>query len=266
MFWTGLLVDCNQQFTELSGIEPEDLNDWSMFGLIKPEELQETYGWVARVLHSKGEEDFQDSRRLDEVNNNSPNSLTRHRNDSTKTAFKNDHLLSFSSSSATANSSTVSQLANQCSRFSSSFECSLSSSLQHCSTDTLKVAKERPRSGVETRKDLASQIYAFPLESHTLAQRAVPLPCSNSRRTRSQERFNSKSQRVPSKSGESKDLMISNDKRSQGREQSIDDVQRFRNGRRNKSNMLLSISFVRDSSMRPIYFHLAFHDSKEICG
>lgn len=211
-------------------------------------------------LHSKGEED------LDEVNDHSPISLTRHRNDSTKTDFKNDHLLSFSSSSATASSSTVSLLANQCSRFSSSFESSLSSSLQHCSTDTLNMAKERPNSGVATRKDLASQSCAFPLESHTLAQRAVPLPCSNSRRARSQERFNSTSQRVSSKSGESKDLIISNDKRSKGREQSLHYVQRFRNGRRNKSNMLLSISFVRDSSMRPIYFHLALHDSKEICG
>merc|ERR1711998_814140 len=50
----GLLVDCNQHFTGLSGIAPEDLSNWSMFGLIQPEELQETYGWVARVLHSRG--------------------------------------------------------------------------------------------------------------------------------------------------------------------------------------------------------------------
>ena len=70
----SVLVDCNQHFSDLTGILPNDLNEWSMFGLIRPDELQETYGWVAEVLHRR--EERQHTAKTDEkkggtsINNN----------------------------------------------------------------------------------------------------------------------------------------------------------------------------------------------------
>mmetsp|Transcript_66248 Transcript_66248/g.182891 ORF Transcript_66248/g.182891 Transcript_66248/m.182891 type:complete len:198 (+) Transcript_66248:1146-1739(+) len=49
----GLLVDCNPSFYEASGIPEAQIATVSMFALISPEQLPQTYNWVALVLHER---------------------------------------------------------------------------------------------------------------------------------------------------------------------------------------------------------------------
>ena len=49
----GLLVDCNPSFYEASGIPEAQISTVSMFALISPEQLPQTYNWVALVLHER---------------------------------------------------------------------------------------------------------------------------------------------------------------------------------------------------------------------
>jgi len=49
----GILVDCNVKFSEITRISRDNLVHQSMFGLVLPEDLQQTYSWVAHILHQR---------------------------------------------------------------------------------------------------------------------------------------------------------------------------------------------------------------------
>lgn len=49
----GILMDCNNCFITASGFSKDDLMRMSLFALIRPDELQQTYSWLALVLNKR---------------------------------------------------------------------------------------------------------------------------------------------------------------------------------------------------------------------
>jgi hypothetical protein len=234
---TGLLVDCNQHFTGLSGIAPEDLSNWSMFGLIQPEELQETYGWVARVLHSRGGLESNEESYVGRAASAPPLASS---SSSSSSPFSSSFAASTStgaSSSRTVKSDEL-QVYGPPSATASPRSASASSMLLACIESASDFNDSHERCGITS--------YSYPMSSsdapssssmdpRTLTQRTVLLPCEGTNTSRG-----------------SKEDERPGDERP-------DPLRR-------KVGKFLSISFVRDQRLSPIYFHLALHDHHETCG
>ena len=230
-----MLVDCNQHFSDLTGILPNDLNEWSMFGLIRPDELQETYGWVAEVLHRR--EERQHTAKTDEkkggtsINNNMHGDSAEYFFEGPSSSFSSSPLSRTCMELRGSITNVLNEVPGRSKALSLNYIPNFGEAVTH------PLSSSHMYNCCERQGSVINDTGSRPISPtrHVLVQKAVSLPCVGHERI--------------SKDGST----------NHGRGPVV--------WQEPKADSFMSISFVRDHDLCPIYFHLALHKSRnETCG